>query len=123
MLNHVDNRRYLVRNIKDKQEAADMLATINQKLEKLKVHLEKNIQTMHALSGCRQLCPRKDRESVAHDQNTSYSVNKGEKVVFCIRSKETNKLEDLNTLTFVLYTRWDISHQVQLAQPRILDQL
>ena len=40
-------------------------------------------------------------ESIEHDKNTSYSVNKGEKVVFCIRSKEDNKLEDLNTLMFV----------------------
>ena len=32
----VDDRKYLVRNMKDRQEAADMLAVINQKLEKLK---------------------------------------------------------------------------------------
>ena len=98
----IDDRKYLVRNIKDKQEAADMLATIIQKLEKLKEHLvnkypdDERIQRLQTNYVPENIC-----ESVAHDQNTSYSVNKGEKVVFCIRSKETNKLEDLNTLTFV----------------------
>ena len=33
---------------------------------------------------------------------TSYSINKGEKLVFCLRSKDgTDKLTDLNTITFV----------------------
>lgn len=99
---NVDNRRYLVRNIKDKQEAADMLATINQKLETLKVHLEKKYPDDARIKRLQtNYVPENICESVAHDQNTSYSVNKGEKVVFCIRSKETNKLEDINTLTFV----------------------
>jgi len=98
----VDNRRYLVRNIKDKQNAADMLATINQKLETLKIHLEKkypdDVRIKHLQTN---YIPENVCESIASDQNTSYSVNKGEKVVFCIRSKETDKLEDLNTVTFV----------------------
>ena len=38
----IDNRRYLVRNVLDKQEAADTLAKINQKLIKLVDHLDKN---------------------------------------------------------------------------------
>ena len=98
----VDNRRYLVRNINDKQEAADMLAAINQKLEKLKKHLEQTYPDDERSARINSnYVPENVCESVAHDQNTSYSVNKGEKVVFCIRSKENNKLEDLNTLTFV----------------------
>lgn len=98
----VDDRRYLVRNIKDKQEAADVLATINQKLSKLKVHLEKKYPNDERIKRLQtNYIPENICESAAHDQNTSYSVNKGEKVVFCIRSKENDKLEDINTLTFV----------------------
>ena len=98
----VDNRKYLVRNIEDKQHAADMLAAINQKLETLKVHLEKKYPDDQRVSRLQNnYVPENICESVANDQNTSYSVNKGEKVVFCIRSKETDKLEDLNTITFV----------------------
>ena len=98
----VDDRSYLVRNIKDKQEAADILATINQKLEKLKVHLENKYPNDERIKRLRtNYVPENICESTSHDQNTSYSVNKGEKVVFCIRSKEDDKLEDINTLTFV----------------------
>ena len=98
----VDDRRYLVRNIKDRQEAADILATINQKLEKLKVHLEKKYPNDIRIKRLQtNYVPENICESSTHDTNTSYSVNKGEKVVFCIRSKEDDKLEDINTLTFV----------------------
>ena len=41
-------------------------------------------------------------ESEPDSKQTSFSVNKGEKVIFCIRSKnKDNNLEDENTLTFV----------------------
>lgn len=98
----IDNRKYLVRNISDKQEAADILATINQKLEALKKHLEKKYPEDERIKRLQvNYIPENVCESTAHDTNTSYSVNKGEKVVFCIRSKENDKLEDINTLTFV----------------------
>ena len=41
-------------------------------------------------------------EAGKNNQYTSYSVNKGEKIVFCIRQKdEDESLVDENTLTFV----------------------
>ena len=41
-------------------------------------------------------------ESGKSNQYTSYSVNKGEKIVFCIRQKdEDESLVDENTITFV----------------------
>jgi hypothetical protein len=41
-------------------------------------------------------------ESGKNNQYTSYSVNKGEKIVFCIRQKdEKESLVDENTITFV----------------------
>ena len=41
-------------------------------------------------------------ESGKNNQYTSYSVNKGEKLVFCIRQKDENEtIVDENTLTFV----------------------
>jgi hypothetical protein len=41
-------------------------------------------------------------ESGKNNQYTSYSVNKGEKIVFCIRQKDKDEtLVDENTLTFV----------------------
>ena len=40
----VDNRKYLVRNLDDKQEAADLLATIRKNLIKLTQELKKKKQ-------------------------------------------------------------------------------
>ena len=41
-------------------------------------------------------------ESGKSSQYTSYSVNKGEKIVFCIRQKDDNEsFVDMNTMTFV----------------------
>ena len=41
-------------------------------------------------------------ESSPGNKYTSYSINKGEKIVFCLRSKtEQQELVDLNTMMFV----------------------
>ena len=45
--------------------------------------------------------PRNVSESLENSKYTSYSINKGEKIVFCIRSKNDNSLVDLNTMMFV----------------------
>ena len=41
------------------------------------------------------------KESSANSEYTSYSVNKGEELVFCLRSKVTNKLHNLNDIMYV----------------------
>lgn len=33
--------------------------------------------------------------------STSYSINKGDELIFCLRDKETNSLHDVNTMMFV----------------------
>ena len=40
-------------------------------------------------------------ESTPDNKYTSYSVNKGEKVIFCIRDKKNNEIINCNTLMFV----------------------
>ena len=45
---------------------------------------------------------------------TSYSVNKGEEIVFCIRARDgTDSLEDVNMLTFVALH--ELSHIMTLS--------
>jgi len=99
----IDNRQYLVRNVEDKQEAADMLATIRKNLDTIVNHLGKNnshdARVERLISNYR---PEKLSESIPNTNYTSYSVNKGEKIVFCIRSKdEKQELVDINTIMFV----------------------
>lgn len=99
----IDNNEYLVRSLHDKQDAADMLAKIRKKLEetvdKVKEDHPNDPRTERLLDNFRS-----DRisEGTESSKYTSYSINKGEQIVFCLRSKKENKkLVDLNTMTFV----------------------
>jgi predicted metal-dependent hydrolase len=98
----IDGREYLVRNLPDRKEAADMLARLNKKLLQLKKHMldeyphDKDVKRID-----RNFNPDKISEGNDDNSYTSYSVNKGEQIVFCIRSRENNALEDENTLTYV----------------------
>ena len=99
----IDNNKYLVRNKEDKEAAADMLAILAQKLKFLINNLYKKFPEN---KGCGRM---KDRfsinnisESSHRHKYTSYSVNKGEKIVFCLRERnESESLHDNNTLMFV----------------------
>lgn len=99
----VDQHEYLVQSLPDKQEAADLLANIRKSLDTLTTHLSKmapdDERTKRILENFRS-----DRisEGVENTKYTSYSVNKGEKIVFCLRARDASKkLMDLNTMMFV----------------------
>ena len=103
VVSQVDNKQYLVRNREDKQEAADLLATVRKNLDKIVEYLKNNnssdVKVERLVKNYR---PEKISESMPNTNYTSYSVNKGEKIVFCIRSKdEHQKLVKLNTIMFV----------------------
>ena len=107
ILSSIDNRYYLVKSLQNKQEASDLLAKLNKRLLKLVNHV-KNITD-------NDFIPLEDRERLYKNFNpdnisegtdkenyTSYSVNKGEKIVFCIRSRtEPLKLVKINILMYV----------------------
>lgn len=99
----IDNNEYLVRNLKDKDQAADILAKLRMKLEKLcEIMKEKYPTDESVLRMNERFNSDNISESGKSNQYTSYSVNKGEKIVFCIRQKdEEESLVDENTLTFV----------------------
>ena len=98
-----DGRKYLVRNLPDKDKSSNMMAKIREKLVTIRDYMSTN----HASD------PRTDRlikkfnpENIMETEKgstyTSYSINKGEKLVFCLRSKDgKDTLTDMNTITFV----------------------
>lgn len=113
----IDGQEYLVRNMPDKHQAADLLAKVKAKLiiltqyltniedDKLEKYVKKgeldemkdNIKQLNT-----RFQPDNISESTPHEKYTSYSVNKGEKIVFCLRAK--NKQEQLvkeNVIVFV----------------------
>jgi len=98
-----DNNEYLVRNLENKEDAANILAKLRSKLEKLcKIMKDKFKNDQSVIRMNERFNPDNITESGKNNQYTSYSVNKGEKIVFCIRQKdEEESLVDENTLTFV----------------------
>lgn len=99
----VNNKKYLVRNKPDKQKAANILANISEKLQTLVDHLiqkysdDQRVKLLYS-----RFNPDNISETAYNNKYTSYSVNKGEKIVFCLRSRDTNEvLENENTLMFV----------------------
>ena len=150
---NINGKSYLVRNLENKQEAADLLGSIAVKLERLvnimydsgyetiytkymKTIVDKEIQTDKDISDKKKdinegqdggsssstllentlkKTLREDIERLKKNFNpdafsettpdakyTSYSVNKREKIVFCLRDKkEGEKLVKENIMTFV----------------------
>ena len=150
---NVNGKSYLVRNVENKQEAADLLGAIAVKLEKLvniittsgyeviynkymkpavdKETQNKNInadETKDIINGqdggtsegeqlanniknklkedilrlSKNFNPDAFSETTPDAKYTSYSVNKGEKIVFCLRDKKDGeKLVKENIMTFV----------------------
>lgn len=99
----LDGKMYLVRNVEDKETAANLLASIRQKLERLVEFLAQKYPKQNRVARLKMKFNADNmEESEAGSKYTSYSVNKGEKIVFCIRSKDKEaRLEDENLLMFV----------------------
>jgi predicted metal-dependent hydrolase len=102
---NVDGQKYIVRNLPDKQEAADRLARTRAKLIRLMRDLK---QTDAEKPFVAQMLrnfdadPSRFSESTPDASYTSYSVNKGEKVYMCLRQRnESEELVDENIITFV----------------------
>ncbi len=100
----IDKHEYTVQSLPDKELAADLLAEIREKLDALKYHLEKMFPDDPRT---KRIVHRFDSEKISEGgeeskEYTSYSVNKGEKIVFCLRARDgTDRLEDINMLIFV----------------------
>jgi len=98
----IDNEEYTVQIKDDSAEAADLIAKIRQKLVILMEHLQKT----HGSNDIRiemlkkNFKPDRLKEGIDTTGYTSYSINKGEQIVLCLRNKD--KLVDINTMLFVV---------------------
>ena len=100
--------KYLVNDNANKQQSALLLSTIVENLFKIKNHLVKNIdkypeykkyimQMDENFTETRTLIYETDPTS----DLTSYSVNKGEELSFCLKSKKTGEMHNINLLMYV----------------------
>lgn len=122
-----DNNMYMVRNEKDKMAAANFLAKLTSNIYAITNYMMKKIEDPKTANLPRyiefkpyilQLNEKIKnvviRESSANSVYTSYTVNKGEQIIFCIRSKsittylKTNNIHDFNVVMYVLLH--EISH-------------
>jgi len=101
-----DGQTYTVRDMPDKQQAADTMATVRLKMNKLKLPLESTVpdkpQVQQLMRNFEAEAYR-FKESTPDAEHTSYSVNKGEAVHFCLRQREgaDESLVDEEIITFV----------------------
>tara|TARA_B100001094_G_C17912978_1_gene662146 strand:+ start:233 stop:820 length:588 start_codon:yes stop_codon:yes gene_type:complete len=107
VISSVDNNKYLVRNEEDKLDAANRLALLNiQILQFIDYLVEKHKggdKYDDILQIKQNYNPNKLSENIKGGKdNTSYSLNKGEKVVLCIRQKEDDSFVDENTMMYVI---------------------
>ncbi len=102
---NVDGEQYLVRNLPDKQEAADRLSRVRDKLVRLRKYLEQTHMDKPFVANMVKnfdAAPSRFSESTPDAQYTSYSVNKGQKIYMCLRQRDAEEhLVGENILTFV----------------------
>ena len=106
------DQKFLVRNLDDKKKAALIMYKLRTKLlnfikelcedfdnnniEKDKLKFHKFCKTIR-----KKLPYTIFKEASSESNYTSYSINKGETLVMCIRSKETNEIHDFDLLMYV----------------------
>lgn len=97
----IDNRNYEVQVKEDAQEAANLIAKIRERLVLLVSHLIKTYPNDDRIERFKtNFNPDRLKEGIDDPNYTSYSINKGEQIVLCLRTN--NKLMDLNTMMFVV---------------------
>ncbi len=102
----IDGFTYKVRDMPDRQEAADMMARVRLKLNKLKIHVEASYPDkpqVRQLTRNFEATANRFCEATPDAEHTSYSVNKGEQVFFCLRQRESGdeSLVNEDIITFV----------------------
>ena len=103
VISSVNGNKYCVRDRHKLHLAADRLALINNKMNKLVIHVAKKYpnkeNVKRLINGYN---PKEIYETLPTSEYTAYSENKGEKLAFCLDTEKNNgKLIDINTLMYV----------------------
>ena len=105
---NVDGETVLVRDTPDKKESAKLLSELLHRMYSLKKSVVDNKNEYPEYKSYIEQFDEnftKERtkiyETSLDSEYTSYSINKGEELVFCLRSKSTMKLHNINLLMYV----------------------
>lgn len=101
-----NGKTYSVQNLPDKDEAANKMADLHDRLEKLIIFYKDDPSAMgdpRVRVMIERFNPQNMVENSLDDDSTSYSENKGEKIVVCLRDKTQGyPFVDSNTVAFVV---------------------
>lgn len=101
MTSKVDGKDYLVRKMPDSQEAADRLAKLNKSLSTLVTHMVSRYgENPDVVRLSQKFNPEAVSEGGMENGYTSYSINKGERIVMCIRQRDGGFV-DANVVVYV----------------------
>jgi len=103
IISNKDGNKYCVRERNKLELAANLLATINERMGNLVEHVKSKYPDRENVNRLvKGYNPKKIYETLPTSEYTAYSQNKGEKMAFCLNTeKDNNKLIDINTLMFV----------------------
>ena len=106
----VNGKKYYVRNLPDKEEAADKLSNIGMSLQNLIYSLDEKDKERgeDILRLKKSFNSDYITENIPGSMYVAYSVNKGEELSICIREKDTEKFIDNNTI---------INHEIDIEYP------
>lgn len=107
---NINNKNMHVLKKPDKQQAAELLYNLTEVLFNLRNYLVLNINKYtdnEIIDSIKLLETNMTRDGTKITEvpgksgSTSFNVNKGEQLSFCLRYKDTDKLHDLNTVVYV----------------------
>jgi hypothetical protein len=101
IVSKVDNHTYQVQKKDDAEDAADLIAHIRERLMTIVNHLKQAYPGDERVERLKNnFKPDNISEGIDTPGTTSYSINKGEQIILCLRTN--NKLVDINTMMFVV---------------------
>ena len=104
----LDNELYLVQNKNDKQQTANKLAFIKKNIKSIINYLKNNKENYPLKKNSIEKFLNRTRiinikERPEHETDyTSYTINKGDMLVFCLRSSYLQNIHDNNTIMYVV---------------------
>lgn len=108
----IDNRYYYVNKNEDCYKSADLLGSLNNKIDKLKNYLKDEddplIKRLHT-----KYNPSCLRENINLSINTAYTVNKGEEIHLCLKNSDGTYIDE-NVIMFVLLH--EITHVITIDE-------
>ena len=116
-----NNIKFMVHNDINKFEAANLLSVLVDRLYKLRDNLINNKYKYKEYTKYINLLEENFNtertsiyENIPDSDLTSYTINKGEELAFCLKSKTTGKFHDINLLMYVA-----IHEMAHMACPEI----